>query len=155
MITFRHAIPSDLLGLWQIEQREYPEFIRSKSFEEFDLAMAQRTVFTILDDAYLIGCMSFQDTGATDATLHGFILREKHGVWLRREIISGILSFPFRSMGKHRISVPLICGSMEWMEKFLLRMGFKREGVIRKALLRDDKLFDITLLGLTSEDMRF
>lgn len=61
--------------------------------------------------------------------------------WLSRSIISGILSYPFGTLGAQRITaVTAPRESAASIVRFLLKFGFQQEGRVRKGLGNTDAI---------------
>lgn len=70
--------------------------------------------------------------------------------WLTREFLYAMFDYPFRQLGKRRITA-LVARRNKAARRFTENLGFQHEGCLRHALERDD----IIVYGMLAEECRF
>src|SRR3990167_7304267 len=71
----------------------------------------------------------------------------------REILVQGVLQEAFRLFSLQRVSAFTVYANKPF-QKFLSRVGFRAEGLVRKGRLVDDTFVDVALFGLIEEDMQ-
>jgi ribosomal-protein-alanine N-acetyltransferase len=79
--------------------------------------------------------------------------KKSHGKGYARDALQCYLKWMFVTLGIHRVT-PECYSTNQRAMKFYRRMGFKKEGVLREAVLIDGKYYDIISLGMLKKDFR-
>ncbi len=79
--------------------------------------------------------------------------RQAHGKGYAREALQIYLEWLFDVIGVHRVTIECYATN-ERAVKFYRQLGFRKEGVLREAVLIDGKYHDIFSFGLLREDLQ-
>ena len=100
------------------------------------------------EDGRLIGGVVFTNFDRAGVTLHS---AGESAAWLNRMFLRAVFSYPFKQLKCRRMTT--ICRvDNPHAIKFAEKIGFKREGVLRKA---DDDGTDLLILGMLKEECRW
>lgn len=123
----------------------------------FCSTMATREGFVVVDgEGQVVGCISFSDfTPGVDILIHCAVKAEKQGRWLTKKILNTTFGYAFNILGLPRVSGFCVPGFSDVAGDFLLRMGFKLEGVRRKTVKLPDGLHDVKLFGMLRDECRW
>lgn len=153
MIKFYPLKGCHFPDLFEIEQREYPKEFRSPGYGPFCTAMLNMTGLTLTADGEIVGAIYFNLNNG-EAVAHGFIDSEYQGRCWTRAFIHELHKIAFKDLGCHRVTVPLINGTLPKVEKLLIQIGFKHEGFFREGLQLEGKYYDIKYFGMLESDLR-
>ena len=131
---------------------------RDISFEEFKMIMGSREGYTLVDDSgEIAGCVSFSNyVPDVDVMVHIFVSKKFQKRWVSRAVLREIARYVFDYLSLMRLSAFVIAdGGNNYRERFLEKLGFKKEGYLRKAYKRHDRYFDIKLYGMLREDCKW
>lgn len=105
----------------------------------------------------MVGCLTLTHVlPGFSAVLHGFVLPEHHGGWLSRAILRRVSESVFGGLGLQRLSSYALEGVTDQAAAFLERIGFRREGTIRRGhALPCGNFADLHLYGLLREECRW
>lgn len=127
-------------------------------FAEFSGCLEQRTGWTVMNGAKVIGCITFSDyVQDHDIVIHCFIDPSAWGRWaLRREFGRQVFDYCFEEMNCQRVTGYSITGVSDKAATFLEALGFKEEGVLRqKAKLKGGGVHDLKIYGLLKHERRW
>ena len=113
-------------------------------------------VFTVLHEGEVAGLVTLENVDWTNRSAETGIalLPGNHrGQGVAASAMSLLLAFAFREMGLHRIQARIQEGNASSMKLFE-RLGFRREGVMREALLRSGRRRDLHLFSILSGEFR-
>lgn len=131
-------------------------FNRHMVFEQFATMMQKREGFTIIVDSDIAGCISFSDfTPETNIIIHCSVDEKFRRRWCTREILHEIAVYVYETLGLHRMSGFSICGVTDEAGEFLLKLGFKVEGIIRKGVKLPAGYYDVKIFGLLKEECKW
>lgn len=126
-------------------------------YETFIMAMSKRQGFVVCDGNKVIGAVTFSDyIPGCEVSIHIFILPQYHGKWaMKRQWYKIIFSYPFDILKVPRVSAYIV-KPYEKVEKFLIALGFKLEGILRrKTLWIDGSYCDLAIYSLLKEEQRW
>lgn len=126
------------------------------SLEQFYYKLRGRDSLTLLEGEEPIGAITYSDfTPAADVTMHVFVTPEYQKRWLSRRILAQVFGKVFEEYDLPRCSTYSFPGVTDDVFNFQLALGFKPEGVKRKAAWLADGLHDIQLMGMLREECRW
>src|SRR4030065_471406 len=126
-------------------------------FYQFQEQMNRRSGFVIVaPDGRLAGCISFSDyVPMTNIIIHASIDAKYHRRWVTRRNLAIIANYVYEELGLPRMSGFSVAGKSDIAGEFLIALGFKHEGTIRKGARIGSELFDLKLYGLLKEECRW
>ncbi|MGS0981020.1 GNAT family N-acetyltransferase [Burkholderia glumae] len=95
------------------------------------------------------GFFMIREVSKLDIEIHACLLPE--AVALSRVLGVEVLQMLFNASPIQRVSAPII-GDLVSAQNYVRKLGFKQEGVLRKACSRKGTLLDVVLFGITRED---
>jgi len=87
------------------------------------------------------------------AELFFWIGKKHQGNGYGLEAASGLLTYAFRTMKLHRVQAEAFADN-ERSKKLLQKLGFHKEGCLRKSILRGNKQMDLVIYGLLSKEFK-
>jgi RimJ/RimL family protein N-acetyltransferase len=105
-------------------------------------------LFWIVDD--FVGIYYMTNIRQHDAEVHYTFFDRRH--LGREELTKQMLKFVFKKFGFWRLTTEIPYYASKHTFNFVFRLGFKREGRRRKAVMYKDELFDTMLLGILREE---
>lgn len=116
---------------------------------------AQQCVVIRKEDHRIIGsCLLFRyEEGSARAEL-GYVLGRAHwGQGLMCEALSGLISFAFSDLALRRLEAE-VNPENHASVKLLTRLGFTREGLLRKRWVAKGEAYDVEIFGLLKGELR-
>ena len=128
-----------------------------KTFNDYENKQESR-VFAIklLDDGQIIGIAGFDDIIKENkvATLFiGIGSQNSRGKGCGKETIDILLDYGFNDMDFHRIQLNVLEFNKSAIALYE-KTGFKKEGMYREFVLRDEKRYDLYLYGLLKHEWK-
>lgn len=103
--------------------------------KDFDPARCDAVMASVTDDGRILGAVAYQRYRETDIEM---VCAGEPG-WLNRTAIKAYFAYPFIQLGCKRVTV--ICHRKnKRARKFVERLGFRLEGVHRKAMDNGDAI---------------
>lgn len=127
------------------------------NFYEFQQQMKQRSGFVIVSpDGKLAGCISFSDyVAGANIIIHAFVEPKYHRRWVSRKNLGIIANYVYDELYLPRMTGFSIAEKSDTAGDFLLALGFKHEGTLRKAAKVGNELHDLKLYGLLKEECKW
>lgn len=115
--------------------------------------MPSAMVFRLEHNAKLIGEFSFKTIKWLNrkAEVSILLLPEYHRKGIGNKVLNRMLQFAFNTLNFYRLEAEIIEGNQASIKLFE-KMGFVKEGVLRKAKYIDGQYFDILRLGLLKDE---
>lgn len=129
----------------------------STDYEGFCRTMGARQGFVVVTArGEVVGCISFSSlTPGVDVVIHCTVDPDYHGRWARKSFYKTVFDYAFGTLGVERVSAYAFDGINDRVAQFLLNIGFKHEGTIRKATKNGDEFCDGLIFGLLKEERRW
>lgn len=111
-------------------------------------------VIKLIENSQIIGLAGFDDIVKENyvATLFiGLGNKDTRGKGYGRQALNQLLNFGFNELNFHRIQLNVL----EFNEAAIAlyeKAGFRREGIFREFVLRDNKRYDLLLYGLLKQE---
>lgn len=143
-------------ALYDIAMRAEP-YSSDIDFEQFAKIMSKRQGFVVVAaSGDLAGCVSFSDyVPEAGILIHCAIDAKYQKRWVTKKILKTVWGYVFDTLNLPRVSSYCIKGLSENAGEFLLRIGFKQEGIIRKGFRHLDGLHDVMLFGMLREECKW
>lgn len=127
------------------------------SFEQFTGMMKKREGYVVVaPDGNLVGCVSFSDyIPEVNAIIHCVVDKKYQKRWVTKKMLKTVWGYVFDTLHLPRISGFCVKGLSENAGKFLVRLGFKEEGIIRKGFKSGNELYDLMLFGMLKEECKW
>jgi RimJ/RimL family protein N-acetyltransferase len=110
----------------------------------------------VRNDGKLAGCVTFSDyVPGQNVIIHAFIDPDYRCRWIRKSFLKEIADYAFEVLDVPKITAFAIEGMTDGMTAFLERIGFQKEGVIRKGIKINGKLRNLIFYGLLKEERRW
>ncbi len=155
MIELKPLGSSNHSALFELAMKAEP-YVAGMSLEAFKVMMTKREGWTVWDGPKLIGCVSLSDFQPGVAiAMHLFIDPDYHGRWLTKRVLKEIFSFVFIDLDLPRVSGFLVVDISDSAGGFLLKLGFLKEGEIRKGVQLQGGLHNVVLYGMMREECRW
>lgn len=126
----------------------------NKTFEEYEEKKSKVFALKTVADDNIIGLAGFDDIILENnvATLFiGIGASASRGKGYGKEAMDLLLDYGFNNMKLHRIQLNVLEFNIPAI-KLYEKSGFKREGVFREFVLRDNKRYDLLLYGLLKRE---
>lgn len=126
------------------------------SFEQFVSVMQKREGYVLVHQDKVIGCISFSDYSPLSSILiHATIETRHQKKWATKNILKQIFQYVFDTLELPRLSGISIVGMSDSAGEFLIKLGFKEEGIIRKGLRLPDGYYNLKMFGMLKEECKF
>jgi len=126
------------------------------TLEQFTAPMQKREGYVLIHKDKVIGCVSFSDyTPLSSILIHATIDTKYQGKWATKNILKQIFQYVFEILELPRLSGISIVGMSDKAGEFLLRLGFKEEGCIRKGMRLTNGYYDLKMFGMLKEECKF
>ena len=104
----------------------------------------------IKDEGSMVGLCNIRIVQATMIEIHPYAMPDKCRKW--KGIVKSILSWIYDNKKINKV-IALIGVNHKTTYKAALKIGFKKEGLIKESYLKDGKLHDQHLIGLTRREI--
>ena len=144
-------------ALFEIVRRAEP-YMKNLMFEQFVQTMDTRVGYVVVrNDGKLAGSINFSDyVPGQNIIVHCFVDPAHHKRWRSKKLLRIGFDYVFNRLDLPRLSGFCIPGVSDKAGKFLLSLGFRHEGLVRKgALLPDGLHYDVKLFGMLKEECRW
>lgn len=143
-------------AVYEIAIRAEP-YHSDMTFEQFSELMSEREGYVIVaPSGELAGCISFSDyVPDVNIIIHCVVDEKYQKRWVTRKLLRTVADYVFGDLGLPRISSYCVVGKTDNAGEFLLRLGFKHEGTVRKGIKLGNDYFDIKLFGMLKEECRW
>ena len=134
-------------NIWLNVRDTFPHpYTRSDALDWVQLASGEglNLVFAIDIDGFAVGAVGLrpgEDVNRLSAEIGYWLGEEFWGRGIATEVLAAVTEYAFQSLGMARVYAEVFewnAASMRVLEK----CGFEREGVLRKAAMKDRKLID-------------
>ena len=106
----------------------------------------------MIGEQNIIGIIGFNNFTKRHKANIGFDLQsESWNKGIMTEALSAVLNFGFNQLEINRIEAEVMPGN-ENSEKLLLKLNFKKEGVLRQWMFWNDKHYDMSMFSLLKSD---
>jgi RimJ/RimL family protein N-acetyltransferase len=154
-MSIRTGLLSDIPGIMAIEQiPEYRQYIGSWTFEEHRSAMESADVeyLVVVREDVLAGFAILQGLQSE----HRCILLRRIAVSARRrglgrELLQSAMDRVFRHHGAHRLWLDVFVTNTR-ARRLYASLGFREEGLLRDAILRDGEFHSQVLMSLLEHE---
>jgi RimJ/RimL family protein N-acetyltransferase len=144
--------PDHYQELYGIAKEHDPSF-RAESMDHYINIMEHQDGWVVVDGDQIIGCISFSDYKPNlDVIAHCFIHSGWHGGWCTKEILREYFGYAFNDLKVKRVSTFSIVGITDRAAMFIMSLGFKMEGVVRKIALYGGEYRDVAIFGMLREE---
>lgn len=134
------------------DERRAREFVRYLRVAEADPECLELGAFE-RESGSLVGMISLSDLNAKKgcAELGYWIAIEAQGRGYAKEACEALLTYGFRALGMQRIQA-FVCAGNDASCSLLSRLGFLKEGTLRRACLNKNELVDRVAFGMLREE---
>ncbi len=154
MSTTRPICIEDYRKIFRLSKKVEP-FPSHNFYDQFTDELNMRRGFTIWDKDYLLGMVSFSDYVPGNLVAIHFLQDTDRPGSITRDVLRKAFSFPFRSLHVPRLMSYRIVGVTDKAGDFLLRLGFRLEGVFKEALQLPDDRADLEVYGMLERECRW
>ncbi len=143
--------------LYKVARETESAFMSQRTIEQFTAQMRSREGYVIVNRAgAIVGCISFSDfVAGMDILIHCSVLDKYQRRWCTKSILTAVFKYVFETLSLPRLSGICIPGMSDTAGEFLLRMGFKFEGLKRQCVKLPDGMYDLKMFGMLKEECRW
>jgi RimJ/RimL family protein N-acetyltransferase len=124
-------------------------------YDQFCQGMSLRSGFTFWVEDNLAGVISFSDyLPGLSVMIHATFYPE-YKTAMSRKALRHVFSYAFNKLLVERVGSFSIPDLTDGMGKFLERIGFKKEGCLRRAVEISQDFYDLVIYGMLKEDCRW
>jgi RimJ/RimL family protein N-acetyltransferase len=155
MRTLTPLNPSHYPVLYEIAKAHDPS-CRAESLDHYINIMEHQDGWVVANGDEIIGCISFSDYKPDlDVIAHCFMHSDWHGRWITEEILKTYFGYAFNELNVRRVSTFSIVGRTDKAAMFIMSLGFRMEGVVRKVALYGGEYHDVAIFGMLREECRW
>jgi [ribosomal protein S5]-alanine N-acetyltransferase len=100
----------------------------------------------------LVGAHPMADIERNSAEIGYWIGSPYQGTGLATKALGAMINYAFETLGKHRLQARVFDGNTASM-RVLEKCGFRKEGLLRQAVVKDGCVLDLHLFGLLRDDV--
>jgi RimJ/RimL family protein N-acetyltransferase len=151
-MTLETLHPRHLPALYDVSSTV--DFWANRTISEFMDAFSKYDGWAIVKDNKAVGYIVLcNHTPYLDIMIHCSVLPEYKSVWLTRKIYAQVFNHIFRTLNLPRCTSWAVAGSDG--DSFLPRLGFQKEGTIRKGIFFNGQFHNVNTYSMLPEEQRW